>query len=465
MSIIPRQVGWSQESNLLWELLKKLDRLNGVVSSGNNNTQITFAPSTSQDAFGRLKISEPYTLFDSSFRYGDNGQWNTLTQGTSATCLFNTYGGYMELTLNGPEPSDTLVKRETKKVFAYQPGKSLLVMCTFVMSSSSTAEIFQSVGYNLLEITGPYLQNGFRFEHVSSGDGTGANYFIHDSTSLPYGGAVVPQSQWNGDKLDGTGPSGLVLDPYAAQILWIDMEWLGVGSVRMGFVINGQFILCHTFNHANIVNATYMQTACLSINYEIRKSDSMPIEESIILKQICSTVISEGGYELRGAMNSIGTTITAPKLITNLADGFTPVIGLRLKQNRLNAIAVVTALSLLGTANNKNYNWRLVKGRILDADPGDWVSAGPLSPVEYNLLSTAYLPSSLSLEVLASGYFNSSNQSSTAINVLKGSLFAYQLERDNFNLVPFELILEVSVNDTTGSPAVHASVDWEEITR
>jgi hypothetical protein len=58
---------------------------------------------------------------------------------------------------------------------------------------------------------------------------------------------VVPQTNWNIDKLDGTGISGITLDISKAQILWMDIEWLGLGTVRIGFVINGNlFTVIHS---------------------------------------------------------------------------------------------------------------------------------------------------------------------------------------------------------------------------
>jgi hypothetical protein len=71
---------------------------------------------------------------------------------------------------------------------------------------------------------------------------------------------------WNGDKLDGTGASGLTLDLTKPQILWIDFEWLGVGNVRCGFIINGQYIVCHTYQTANVYwNFCLYTTAILPI--------------------------------------------------------------------------------------------------------------------------------------------------------------------------------------------------------
>ena len=104
--------------------------------------------------------------------------------------------------------------------------------------------------------------------------------FVLRSNSIPTPGTpsdtrTVNQADWNGDKLDGTGPSGITLDVTKTQILWMDFEWLGVGSVRCGFIINEQYIVCHTFNNANDITSVYMSTAILPVRYEITSTSAI----------------------------------------------------------------------------------------------------------------------------------------------------------------------------------------------
>jgi hypothetical protein len=442
MAIIPKQIGWSQESNLLWELLKKVDRLNGIVASGNESTEITFAPSTAQDAFGRLRVSEPFTLFDSSHRFDDNDLWATATA-TSGTAIFNANQGLVDLNVTAASGSSVI--RETIKVFAYQPGKSLLVLNTFVMSPAKTG-LTQRVGYYGAD-------NGFYLEQA----GNTVSFVKRSVVTGSLVNTPVLQANWNGDKLDGSGPSGLTLDLTKAQILWMDLEWLGVGSVRMGFVINGQFIICHTFNHANLITSTYITTASLPLRYEI--FNTAGTSGASTLKQVCSTVISEGGYELRGKQQSIGTPITAPMTFA-VAGTYYPVVGIRLKSTRLDAIVIATAISLIGLGNGKNYQWRVVNGNV-QISGGSWVPAGGDSAVEYNITGT----SATGGRILASGYVNSSNQGSPSINILKEALFSNQLERDALTGVPYELVIEMAIDVTGGLSGAYASIDWEEISR
>ena len=443
MSIPSRQIGWSQESNLLWGIWNDLDRFwRSSKSNGSSTDPVNVVlPSTSSDGFGRLRISSPFTLFDSSHRYDDNDLWSTETS-TAATAVFNANQGLIDL--NVTAASGSSVTRETVKVFPYQPGKSLLVMNTFVMSAPK-AGLTQRVGYYGDD-------NGFYLEQANSD-------IAFVKRSIVTGSLVetpVLQADWNGDKLDGTGPSGYTLNLTKAQIYWMDLEWLGVGSVRMGFVINGQFIVCHTFNHANIITSTYITTACLPLRYQIFNDDDT--DSSSILKQICSTVISEGGYELRGKQSSIGTPITTPRTFA-VAGTYYPIVALQLKTTRLDAIVIVTAASLLGLGNGKNYEWRIVNGNV-NVTGGSWVDA-PNSSVQYNITGTGVSGG----RVLASGYVNSSNQASPAINILKEALFANQLDRDGLTGTPYQIVLEMAVATTSGGEGAYASLDWEEISR
>lgn len=395
---------------------------------------------TGSDAFGRLRTAAPLTLFDSSHRYKDNGLWAT-SSGTGGTTSFDSNAGLV--TLNTTTTSGSQIIRETTKVFSYQPGKSLLTMSTFVMNAAK-AGLRQRVGYF-------GANNGIYLEQ----DGTSSPSFVERSYVT---GSVtetrVAQGDWNIDPLNGTGPSGLTLDLTKAQILWMDVEWLGLGTVRIGFVINGKLIHCHSFHHSNLIASTYITTASLPLRYEI--TNTATTASSSTLKQVCSTVVSEGGYELRGQQQSIGTAITSPYSLTT-AGTFYPVISIQLKSTTLDAIVILTALSIMAAGGTANYCWRVLANATTSG--GSWVSAGTDSAVEYNLTGT----SSSGGRVMAQGYFSASNQGTSTIDVLKEALFKFQLERDGLAGTPYEISLLISASANTST--VHAALDWEEISR
>ena len=402
-----------------------------------------YKPSQEQfDAFGRLRTSNPLTLFDSSHRYRDNNLFTSLIVGTGATVGFVTTQGLVNIGI-GTTGGESVI-RETTKVFSYQPGKSLQIMNTFVMNAPKE-NLRQRVGYFGAD-------NGIYFE----ADGTTLNFVERSIVSGILSESHAPQSSWLYDKMDGTGPSGYTLDPSKGQIMWTDIEWLGLGTVRVGFVIDGNFIHCHSFHHANIVQSTYITTASLPIRYEI--ANTGVTTSSSTLKQICSTVLSEGGYELRGLQQAVGTAITNPVTLSTVGTDYN-VISLRLKASpdRLDAIVILTAVSMLGTTNNANYNWKVIASGT--SVGGTWVSAGSDSAVEYKIDGGTHIGG----RVLASGYFNSSQQSSVPVDILKEALFKFQLERDRLTNTPYELTLVCS--GSVINAQIFASLDWEEISR
>lgn len=408
-------------------------QVTGSVATNFNPTQV--------DAFNRLRVSNPLTLFDSSHRYRDNNLWSTLSAG-GGSVAFNSTQGLMELNVTNAAGASAL--RETTKVFAYQPGKSLLVMNTFVMGASATG-LVQRVGYFGSE-NGIYFQmedDVISFVKRSIVTGSLVN-------------TVTPRSSWNGDKLDGTGPSGITLDITKAQIQWMDIEWLGVGTIRAGLVINGQFITCHSFHHANIINSTYITTAALPLRYEIFNKSATAGSKT--LKQICSTVISEGGYELGGLQQAASIPINAP-IAFAAANTYYPIISIKLRTDRLDAIVILTALSILGDGDNKNYNWQVRASGTTTG--GTWLSAGSDSAVEYNISGTSFAGG----RILASGYVSSNNQSSPSVDILKEALFKFQLERNIFTGTPYELTLVAAINSSSGTTGMLASMDWEEVSR
>jgi hypothetical protein len=297
--------------------------VNTTITGGNANVAIT---GTNLDAFGRLRVSEPYTLFDSQNRYIDGDQFSSITA-TGGNVVY--VPNESSFNLNVSSTSGSSVIRQSKTVQAYQPGKSLLTMNTFAMATLK-ANLRQRVGYFTTD-------NGVYFEAV----GTTLNLVIRSSTTGVVVEERIPQVSWNGNTL----LSGIVLDPTLTQIFWCDIEWLGVGNVRAGFVINGQFIVCHTFQHANQPGNTtvYMTTATLNPRYEITNTGSTSGNST--MKQICSTVISEGGFTPSTKIGYV-TNNTAPTRVGS-SNTVTSLCSIRLNPAYPDAVVIPAQIDLL----------------------------------------------------------------------------------------------------------------------
>lgn len=287
---------------------------------------------TNLDAFGRLRVSNPVTLFDSRNLYIDGEQFSTITSGTASRSYVQAESSFA-LTV-GAAGGDSVIT-QSKTTQAYQPGKSLLTMCTFA-GATLKANLRQRVGYFT-------TNNGVYFEM----DGTTLNMVIRSSASGVLTENSVSQSNWNGDRLDGTGPSGITLNPATTQIWWTDIEWLGVGNVRVGFIINGNFVLCHTFQHANQPGNTrvYMTTATLNPRYEI--TNIGVTGSTSTLKQICSTVISEGGYTPSSDIHYVPNGVTVTRV--SAANTITALCSIRLNPAYPDAVVIPAQIDILLT--------------------------------------------------------------------------------------------------------------------
>lgn len=429
-----------KDGTTVFEVVMLADQYGNLVGPAN--------PSGSAvDAFGRARTSLPFTLFDSFHRFEDNAKATTANTAT-ATFAFNANTSSIDCTVD--TTANAYVYRESNKVFAYQPGKSLQILQTFVMNPAKN-NLRQRIGYFSSE-------NGFFLQRATDGSGNTTVSFVKRSKVT---GSVVDtpiaQANWNTDKLDGTGPSLKTLNLDDPQILFTDIEWLGVGMVRSGFVIDGQFIVCHQWYHANQDSSpkgAYMQTACLPVRLEIENTGTTA--SSSTYKQICTSVISEGGYELSGKQRTYGQD-PQPGIRLTDAGTYYPVTTIRLNPNRLDAIVVPKEIGLM-PINQANYRWKIISGATITG--ATWANVSSDSSVQYQSNTSAVIANGTGT-VLHSGYLTSTVQSGGTVSLGDG-IFEYQLERNSFTSTPTTLTLAVTAS--AGTCNVAGSFVWQEIT-
>jgi hypothetical protein len=354
-----------QFSNVLRLYFNQLNNVVGKLVANQGPYEVGFY-GMAVDAFGRARVSTPFSLFDSQSRYASDNQFDTSTA-TGGTATYQANESTVDLGVTTSSGSE--VVRQTFRNFPYQPGKSLLILATFVMNAAKT-NLRQRVGYFS-------TQNGIFLQQ----DDSTVSFVLRTYTS----GAVddtrsVSQANWNGDKLDGTGVSGITLDLTKSQILFADIEWLGVGSVRCGFVIDGQYIVAHTFTNANQNAKVYMTTAILPVRYEI--TNKAATASASTMKQVCSSVISEGGYEAT-SIDHVARRTTA---LGTISTTFLPLVSIRLASTALGAVVLPNRVQVLPTTN-QNYEVALVKNPTLTG--ASWAAVDTDANVQYDVASTA----------------------------------------------------------------------------
>ena len=326
------------------------------------------------DAFGRQTVTVPYTLGDYKHLYGiDSNFLEYITGGATIQYLPNQACARLTTSSN---PASRLV-HQSKFYHHYMPGKSQMILSSFN---------FYTAVPNVTKRTGYFDDNnGIYFEQA--GNGT-LSFVIRSYVSGSVAETRVPQSQWNKNKCNGVGPNAFSLDITKTQLVFIDFQWLGVGRVRVGFVHDGEYIVAHTFDHSNNLPTVYMSTPNLPIRCEILNTGATT---GGYIDQICSTVISEGGYVEAGS----DWAVASPTLRTLAAGATLPVMAIRLKNafktypNRM--IVKNGQVNILSTGANVRYRLIKLPGiSNLNVGGNSWVSVDDDSGVEYMAAAVSY---------------------------------------------------------------------------
>jgi hypothetical protein len=400
------------------------------------------------DAFGRQMVTVPFTLGDYKHLYGiDSNFIEYAVNGATVQYLPNQACARLTTTTN----TASRMVHQSKFYHHYMPGKSQLVLSSFN---------FYAAVSNVTKRTGYYDDNnGIFFEQA--GDGT-LSFVIRSYVS---GSAVetrVTQANWNRNKCNGIGPNAFNLDITMTQLIFIDFQWLGVGRVRVGFVHQGEYITAHVFDHSNNLPTVYISTPNLPIRCEILNTGTTA---GGYMDQICSTVMSEGGYVEAGS----DWAVASPTLRTLAAGATLPVLAIRLKTafktypNRM--IVKNGQVNILSTGANVRY--RLIKLPNVSylTVGGSWVSVDDDSGVEYMAGATAYTDG----DEFNSGFIAASSQNQIqaqggAPTPSMPSTAKKNYIVQNYDSTDSEIYIVAVTNiHATDSTAVGAAIQWREI--
>ena len=404
-----------------------------VKTDTSGNLQIGFGSGSSSDAFGRARVGTPVTLFNSIFRY--NAQpllWDTVaTGGGTATKTTNV----SSVTLNtGGTTNGDGVYFQSHLYLRYEPGKSQLAMFTGLIGAKKS---------NVRSRYGYYDTNdGCYFEM----DGTnGAAVNVRTSTSGSPVDAPILQANWNLDKMDGTGNSGITIDFSKTQVFIIDLQWLGTGRVRFGFLIDGVLTYCHQINNANVLLLPYMNTAQLPVRAEIFNTGTAASGTTMSL--VCCTVISEGGEEAPNALQFTANNGTSTTSVTTRRS----ILTIRPKTT-FNSIPNHIPIQPINATlkSNSDALYEIVYGGTLGGSPSFSDVDSTNSGVEKDVAGTTVTGG----VVLTSGYVPTGNTTVTLpiTTELLCTISAAGVQ-DNLSLV---------VTSISGTAVVQGSLTWEE---
>ena len=392
--------------------------------------RVIFADGPFNDAFGRLRVSEPVTIFDAKQLYDGNLVWTHSTLG-SGSYVWVTNASKTTLSVTS-SIGDKAIK-QTKQHFNYQPAKSQLCFVTFNMKGgyagvSKTVGMFDS-------------EDGLGFRM----SGTTPQFFIRSFVSGTATETTIDQTSWNINKLDGTSSTGETIDFSKAQIFISDYEWLGVGRIRFGFVLSGKIVYCHEVTNLNSLDNVYLSKPVLPIRYEIANFAGTT---ATTMDAICSSLISEGGFDPRGRNFAACRGVTG---ITCSTANYLPLISIRLKSGYKN-VQIELLRAIIFSSGNVQANWRMILNpTITGGTAASWVSANENSAIEYDISQTGTVSGGT---VIHADYV-----STRADSVLPVSN-SYGMGKD---INGTSDIIVIAFRALSGSDSFYGSIEWKEM--
>ncbi|AOO17521.1 virion structural protein [Cyanophage S-RIM12] len=294
----------------------------------------------------RFKVSPYQTVFFNTFQYGlETDIWETDITGT-ASAVHNPDASNVTMSV-GSTAGDKVI-RQTRQVMRYIPGRAST--CSFAIRlETPVAGVRRRLGV----FDG---ENGAYFED----DGGTYAVVLRSKATGSVVETRVTRDNWNGDKLDGTGPSQITASPTAIQMINIEYEWYGAGQVVLSYTIGGETHVIHKFNTANYINNVWCSTPFLPIRVEIENVTGAAGTHYIY--QGSNSLTQEGEPEKLGTLVSYANPITGTTLSS--ANTFYPVLSLRLKSSDLAGIVLPRSLQVASN-DNTNVFWRLVENSTL----------------------------------------------------------------------------------------------------
>jgi hypothetical protein len=354
--------------------------------------------SDSLSAFGSLPVYSQVSLFESSFSNGRNaGAWELITA-TGGTTSYFTQSSTLDLIV-GPTVGSRVLNEQHGYNF-YTPGQAQTILLTTVFGTSQSGVTKRAGYYN--DLDGLYFEqsNGVLYTCLrSSSSGTLVNNRFTQST-------------WNRDTLDGSysslNPSGILLDPSKAQVLFIDFQWLGVGRIRYGYIIDGNRYIVHEVKNANNLSNTYMGSPSLPIRYEIFLTSG--IAGTSTLKQICTNVNTNNDIISSAKKFTASTGVTSRTISSGVRNSLISIRLATIIDGRINrAIVIPSGIDILITSNSQVFvEIVLQKSNLNEPNLGGtptWTTVNN-SVVEYSRNGTTTTGGS----VISSGFISSTTR-------------------------------------------------------
>ena len=234
----------------------------------------------------------------------------TITAGADGT------GGTFTITMDGTPVTITVAASDTiSEVVA-----AIVAQAPAFFNAGRGWEVHtdDNITVEFISLVAENAAGTFSFADVNSGVTAGT---FTQATTTVLGVAPtetwVAQTAWNGDRFDGSGPSGVTIDPTKLNVFRIQYQYLGAGEIAFSIEDpdTGQFSHCHSIKYANTVVIPTLVNPTLHLN-AIAKTESGYSGGALVMKTASMAGFIEGPETLLGvrhsAFNTKSTTTTTP---------------------------------------------------------------------------------------------------------------------------------------------------------
>jgi hypothetical protein len=389
------------------------------------DASLSYSPSSPLlDAFQRNRVSEPRNLFDASFYYGLQTSVFDSTVANSATITHNNNKKVAILSTANVANSSVIMQSFYRMKYHAARSNMIVISGNFGTGVSGVTKRIGQFD----------ASNGYFLEITSAG----VYFVIRSKVSGVVVDNKILQANWNLNTL-------AALNISKQNILFIDYQWLGSGTCRFGFVIDGQIIYCHAFHHANILSTLYSQTATLPVRGEVAGQGVASMEIA------CMAVVSEGNDTPDGILRTVYTG-TTPRTISGTTANF-PLLSFRKKTANFDVIAILKSINVF-MGSSDDILLKLIKNPALTA--ASWVNAGGFC--EFDKSATSYTGG---FEIVSS-YLRGSSTSESASRLTDVFNNAMNANIGSYINGASE-IMTISISNITSSTSVHGSINYKEI--
>jgi hypothetical protein len=268
--------------------------------------------------------------------------------------------------------TNSSAKIETKRFLKYRPGQGCHVRGTALFTTGVAGSV----------------------QLFGAGDSVDGLFFGFDGTSfgvLTRNNSVdtwVPQTSWNGDRMDGLGgatnPTGQTLDPTKGNVYQINFQWLGFGYIEFAIeeAATGRFVPVHAIQYANANTVPSLLNPSFPILWSAANTTN---NTNITVKGASCVGEIEGKIVYLGPTNAVGNSKTGVTTV------FTNILTIRNKatyQSVTNRTPINLLKYTVAVDGNKPAEFQLLLNTTLGGTPAYTDISTNTSVVDYDTAGT-----------------------------------------------------------------------------